>query len=144
MARRKAARRRRSPRKFSVLNALEAYTYSSIISRGVFGTSPVGFITGKDDFAYTETPAQYGANLAVGNTYSDASGFNQISLQEIISKPEMALGFAQVNLRRNLVPMAIQSFMTSITFRVGKALLRKPLANVNRNIMSPLGVGVKL
>ena len=44
MAPRKKKARRRS-RGFSLINALEAYTYASILSEGVAGTSPWGKLT---------------------------------------------------------------------------------------------------
>ena len=42
------------------------------------------------------------------------------------------------NLEANIVPMAISSLVTGVTFRFGKRLLRRPLANINRNIMTPV------
>ena len=50
MARRKAKRKtRRSPKMFSVINALEAYTYANILSSGIMGNTPYGFLTGEPD-----------------------------------------------------------------------------------------------
>lgn len=72
-------------------------------------------------------------------------GTNEISLGDMISNPGLALGQAAQNFQGALVPMAIQSALTSITFRLGKRLLRRPLANVNRNLVKPmLGAGVRL
>ena len=41
--------------------------------------------------------------------------------------------------------MAIASLLTNVSFRVGTRLLRRPINNVNTNIVKPLlGAGVKL
>lgn len=70
---------------------------------------------------------------------------NVISLQDIINNPGQSLGAAAQNFSGSLVPMAIQSALTSMTFRIGKRLLRRPLANVNRNLVKPaLGAGIRL
>jgi len=51
MARKKKRSRRRPA--FSILNALEAYVYATILTEGVAGTGPIGFITGEGDLGYT-------------------------------------------------------------------------------------------
>jgi len=50
-----------------------------------------------------------------------------------------------MNFQANILPMAIAGFTTSIGFKVGKRLLRKPIGSINRNIIVPaLGAGIKL
>jgi len=72
-------------------------------------------------------------------------GHGQISLGDMISQPDLALGQMASNFQNNLAPMAIAAFTTSVTFRIGKRLLRRPISNINRNIMKPaLGAGIKL
>ena len=44
----------------------------------------------------------------------------------------------QSNLKDNLPSMLIQSVTLSVTERVFKSVMRRPLANVNRNIVRPL------
>lgn len=135
--RKKTTRRRRT---FSLINALESYVYASIITENTLGTSPWGFITGATDIGYRES---FDQGLGVGST--SLVGTNEISLGDMISNPGLALGQAAQNFQGALVPMAIQSALTSITFRLGKRLLRRPLANVNRNLVKPmLGAGVRL
>ena len=135
--RKKTTRRRRT---FSLINALESYVYASIITENTLGTSPWGFITGATDIGYRES---FDQGLGVGST--SLVGTNEISLGDKISNPGLALGQAAQNFQGALVPMAIQSALTSITFRLGKRLLRRPLANVNRNLVKPmLGAGVRL
>ena len=139
MAPRKKKARRRS-RGFSLINALEAYTYASILSEGVAGTSPWGMLTGDTDIGmenYNDT--------GVGNPVYRTVGAKEISLGDIVSNPGLALAEMGNNLQSNLVPMAVASLVTGVGFRFGKRLLRRPIGNINRNIMKPLlGAGIKL
>jgi len=142
MARRKRKRSRR--KSFSVLNALEAYVYATILTEGVAGTSPVGFITGDADLMQTSIPI---SKPFAGEASSSlvTTGQGEISLGDILKEPSLALSTMASNFNNNLAGMAIAGFTTSITFRVGKRLLRKPINNINRNIMKPaLGAGIKL
>jgi len=124
----------------SILNALEAYTYATILTEGVAGTSPYGMITGATDLSYVNMN-----DTGVGNPSYQLTGQKEISLGDIVSNPGDALSVMSMNLQSNLVPMAIASLTTGIGFRFGKRLLRRPISNINRNIMKPLlGAGIKL
>lgn len=145
MAKRKG-KRRRSRKSFSVLNALEAYVYATILTEGVAGTSPIGLITGQTDLGMkagqTVTDSWHGAQSLTAPTLT---GAGEISLGDIMSEPSLALSTMSANFQNNLAPMAIAAFTTSMTFRIGKRLLRRPINNINRNIMKPaLGAGIKL
>jgi len=136
MAKRKRRSRRRAA--FSVLNALEAYVYASILTEGVAGTSPVGLLTGKTDLT-SKSFVEHGV------IQTSVTGANEISLGDIMSDPTLALSTMSSNFQSNLLPMALAGFTTSISFRVGKRLLRRPISNINRNIMKPaLGAGIRL
>ena len=142
MARRKT-KRRRSRRSFSILNALEALAYATILTEGVAGTSPWGFITGKGDLK----GAYEGQFLAMHTGTGAGTNGNgeEISLSDLATNPGTALTAMGMNFTNNLIPMAIAGFSTSIAFKVGKRLLRKPIGSVNRNIIRPaLGAGVRL
>ena len=76
-----------------------------------------------------------------GSAYKGATS---ISLSEIVQSPDIALSAMAQNFEQNYQAMAIQSLLTSVSFKFGKRLLRRPISNVNRNIMKPLGVGIKL
>lgn len=146
MARRKGKRKTRRSRSFSVLNALEAYVYATILTEGVAGTGPVGFLTGQSDLGMKAGTAS-GRPLYTGQTAEGMQivGAGEISLGDLISEPSLAVSTMAANFQNNLAPMAIAAFGTSITFRIGKRLLRKPINNINRNIMKPaLGAGIKL
>ena len=147
MARRKT-KRRRSRRSFSILNALEALAYAPILTEGVAGTSPWGFITGKGDLkgAYEgQFLAMHTGTGAGTNGNGEVTGAEEISLSDLATNPGTALTAMGMNFTNNLIPMAIAGFSTSIAFKVGKRLLRKPIGSVNRNIIRPaLGAGVRL
>ena len=142
MARRKKASRRRSPRAVSLLNVAESYAYANVLTSGLMGTTPVGFVTGATDLgmnkSITDSVGGYNTSSMV------AVGGGAISLGDIVSSPDQAFGIVQNNFMNNYQQMAVQSIGVGIGFRVGKRLLRRPINNVNRNIFKPLGAGFKL
>jgi len=133
MARRRKAKRRRGPKQFSVINAIEAYAYANLLTEGLAGTSPVGFITGTSDISMKTVSGA----LVV-------TGADQLSLQEMITSPGPAFAGMQTNFMANYQNMAVQAIGIGVGFKVAKKLLRRPISNVNRNIMKPLGIGIKL
>ncbi len=140
MARRKKASRRRSPRSVSLLNVAESYAYANILTSGLMGTSPVGFVTGATDLGYKAAPS-----LGIGRDAGMIQvGAGAISLGDIVSSPDQAFGIVQSNFMNNYQQMAVQSIGVGIGFKLGKRLLRRPISNVNRNIFKPLGAGFKL
>tara|TARA_B100001142_G_C14274061_1_gene632107 strand:- start:69 stop:494 length:426 start_codon:yes stop_codon:yes gene_type:complete len=141
MARRKSTRRR-TRRSFSIINALESLTYAEILSRGITGTGVFGFFTGDTDLAMKTTGV---STQFFDNTSMVISGQDEISLGDLLSNPSLAVGEMANNLSSNIVPMAVGAATTAITFNVGKRLLRRPINNINRNLMKPLlGAGIKL
>jgi len=140
MARKKKRSYRRKT--FSVLNALEAYVYATILTEGVAGTSPYGFITGAADLKMGRTSTGDSSRLSQQTGWQ---GAGEISVGDLMLEPTMALDTMAANFQNNLAPMAIAAFGTSITFRIGKKLLRRPISNINRNIIKPaLGAGIRL
>jgi len=140
MARRRKSSPRRRSRSVSLLNVAESYAYANVLTSGLMGTSPVGFITGASDLGY-KTPSVGAGMLA---PQAVMVGGDQISLGDIVSSPDAALGVVQSNFMTNYQNMAVQSLAIGIGFRLGKRLLRRPISNVNRNIFKPLGAGFKL
>jgi len=135
MARRKTTRVRRR-KSFKLLNALESLTYAEILSRGVAGTGIAGFISGKGDLGqnFIQTSGEY-----------ETVGADAISLSDIVQSPGLATSTMAMNLQKNIIPMAIGAATTALTFNVGKRLLRRPINNINQNLMRPLlGSGIKL
>jgi len=147
MARRKA-KRRRSRKSFSILNGLEALAYATIMTEGIAGTSPWGFITGdanlKGSFEGQFLQMTSGMNGGGGNGV-EVTGAGEISLGDLATNPGTALTQMGMNFQNNLLPMAIAGFTTAVGFKVGKRLLRGPISSVNRNIIKPaLGAGIRL
>jgi|TARA_R110000824_G_scaffold346007_2_gene532763 hypothetical protein len=141
MARRKSkAKRRRGPKMMSLINIAESYAYATILTEGLMGTSPVGVITGASDIK----AIQSSASRSLVSDYSTYSGTEEISLADLVASPDVAFSQINSNMMSNWQAMAIQSLTVGLTFKFGKKLLRRPVANVNRNIFKPLGMGVKL
>lgn len=101
------------------------------------GASPLGVLTGKGDIeSYSSTDRNYLASgAAVGSL---RPGAQVVSLMDIIEKPGDSLAVITGNARANLLSMAFQSFTFGFGFRIAKNLLRRPIANVNKNIMKPI------
>ena len=134
MARRKTTRRR--TKSFKLLNALESLTYAEILSRGIAGTGIAGFIGGQGDIAST---------YDTGGAMTGYSGTGSISLTDIVQNPGVSTSTMAMNLQKNIIPMAVGAATTALTFNVGKRLLRRPINNINANLMRPLlGAGIKL
>ena len=133
MARLKKSKRRRGPKMFSVISAIESYAYANLLTEGLAGNSPVGFITGGSDISYGSS-----------NGAMTVTGAGQLSLSEIITHPTTAFTGMQANFMANYQTMAVQAIGIGVGFKVARKLLRRPISNVNRNIMKPLGIGIKL
>ena len=134
MARRRTkAKRRRSPKKFKIINAIEAYAYANLLTQGLAGTGPVGFLTGQSDIV-----------VDYQNGAMTVSGAEQLSLTEIVTNPGVALAGMQTNFMANYQSMAVSAVTINLAFKLGKRLLRKPINTVNRELISPLGLGVAL
>ena len=139
MARRKKSRRRRD-NSIKLLNVMEAYAYADIGSRGIMGASPWEVITGGSSVG---TSKVYDSGLGLTSMVSSGVG-SEVTLTEILQHPDMAFSAMQSNAMANWQAMVIGSLGVSIGFKLGKKLMRRPIANVNRNIFKPLGIGVKL
>ena len=139
MARRRSAKRKapRRSRAISALNVLQSYMYLNILTQGLAGSSPIEMVTGATDLR-TES-STYGTQ-----TFSYTAGAGQISLGDIVQSPSLALEAFSNNFMSNYQSMAVQSIVTGLSFKFGKRLLRQPISNINRNIMKPLGLGIKL
>lgn len=142
MARKKKTRRRKPA--FSILNAIEALAYGSLITEGVAGTSITGFLFGDSDLGMNTTSVT--DSWHGSQTLSTSiTGAGEISLGDLVSEPSLAISTMTNNFQANILPMALAAFGISVSFRVGKRLLRKPISSVNRNLIAPaLGAGIRL
>ena len=140
---RKKKTRRRKPA-FSILNAIEALAYGSLITEGVAGTSITGFRfrdTNLGMSTTTVTDSWHGSQTLS----SSVVGAGEISLGDLVTEPTLAIQTMTTNFQNNILPMALGAFGISVSFRVGKRLLRKPISSVNRNLIKPaLGAGIRL
>jgi len=147
MARRKTTRRR-SPKSFKILNALEALAYGQIISVGITGGGLMEFLTGAQDLGTKTVDLGIGGFRPMSGESGSTSmvvGQDQISLSDFASEPTLAISQMTSNFTQNIVPMASAALFTGLAFNVGRRVLRRPINNINRNIMKPLlGAGVKL
>lgn len=129
MARRAKARRVRRRKTFSIVNGIFSLAYANILSTGLFGTNLITFFLGR-------TSAGYGGGFVSGPA---------IGIKELLDPGSGSFGQIVDNLSANLPNMLIQSVILGVTERVFKSVMRRPLANVNRNIVKPLlGAGVRL
>tara|TARA_R100000329_G_C7617651_1_gene219437 strand:- start:2772 stop:3176 length:405 start_codon:yes stop_codon:yes gene_type:complete len=131
--RRKKTTRRRSPKTFKIINAIEAYAYANLLTQGIAGTGPVNFLTGGSDIS-----------MDYSNGSLQVTGTDQLSLSEIVTNPGAAFSGMQMNFMQNYQNMAVQAVTISVGFRLAKRLLRKPISTVNRELIKPLGIGVAL
>jgi len=140
---RKKKTRRKKPA-FSILNAIEALAYGSLITEGVAGTSITGFLFGDTNLGMqttTTSDSWHGTQTLSTNLV----GEGEISLGDIVTEPSLAISQMTQNFQANVLPMALAAFGISVSFRVGKRLLRKPISSVNRNLIKPaLGAGIRL
>ena len=113
----------------SLINLAERYAYATTITSGVFGNSPVGLLGFGD--------------AGPGSTAMTTTN-GGLSLQSIISEPGSSFDTMQANFTANYQAMAVQAIGIGLTFKFAKKLLRKPISNVYRNLMTPLGIGVRL
>ncbi len=137
MARGRAKAKRRSrPRGFRVLAGLEAAAYASILSKGLMGTSIFGLF-GKEDIT---VPVTAGI-VDLSPTYYNPDG--AVTLADLVGSPDLAIMAIMDNARANLLPMAMASIATGVSFRIAKSVLRRPLSSVQRNLINPiLGKGL--
>ena len=96
------------------------------------GTSVVGLFTGQADI-----------RAPMNNQVQYVNKDGAITLSEIVATPDLALMAVMDNAKANIIPMAIASAATAVSFRVLKSVLRRPLRNVQNNLVNPfLGKGV--
>jgi len=126
MARRKAPRRRASPRGIKLLNVAQGFVQANIVTQTLMDVNPIQFLVG-----------DAGPTLMVGG--------GGISLLEIAKRPELLtqIGARAMN-PENIINIAVKSAVADIGFRFAKRALRRPVNLLNRQIFSPLALGVKL
>jgi len=146
MARRRMKRktqRRRSKSGFNLVNALELYVQTDVITRNVMGTNPFTALTGMESMTQKQTD---GRGMVTG--YITSTGYNPSAAS--VTLPELAgIGSATVgqgidtikaNFQANLFPMLIQSIGVRAGFAIGKKLMSKQRSFINNKMLKPLGL----
>ena len=143
----KAARRRRSTG-FRVISAIESYAYTSVITQGLFDASPVQFLTGADnvtDSALALTPEQTQSYFQMNPNLGADYGANPLSLRDIVGNPGFAANAIIGRGMANGINMALQAATINVGFRLFKNMLKRPLSNIQRNLIKPaFGATVRL
>ena len=121
--------KKRAPRRkkaaIGILNVSESLFQGSLITKLAFNLNPVEFLLGDSGVA--------------GITSSGGT-----SLTELVKDPSR---FEQVAMRftpEAVIMTGIQSAVGNAAFSAARRFLRRPISSVNRNIMTPLALGVKL
>ncbi len=100
------------------------------------GTSIFGLF-GKEDIT---VPVTAGI-VDLSPTYYNPDG--AVTLADLVGSPDLAIMAIMDNARANLLPMAMASIATGVSFRIAKSVLRRPLSSVQRNLINPiLGKGL--
>jgi len=108
--------------------------------RGTTGSGIISFFTGEGDIGIGP-----GETIGGITTYSQPVGVGEISLTDMMQNPSLALATVASNFKSNLLPMSLAAFSTSVSFRIGRRLLRRPLSSIQRNLIKPvLGAGIRL
>ena len=122
MVKRRAMRVRRPRKTFSLVNGVFSLGYANIISTGLFGANIAEFFLGRTSAGYGAMGFVSGSGIGIKELITDPSSLEQVS----------------ANLAKNLPDMLIKSLTLGVTERLFKQIMRKPLANVNRNLVVPL------
>jgi hypothetical protein len=143
--------RRRAKSGFNLVNALELYVQTDVITRNVMGTNPFTALTGMENIQGSKTMT--GTNQKTGQPFSyqvatTSYGYNPSGAS--VTLPELAgLGSATVgqgidtikaNFQANLFPMLIQSIGVRAGFAIGKKLMSKQRSFINNKMLKPLGL----
>ena len=137
---RKKTKRRRAKKQFSLWDAGVAIGNLTILSEGALGTSPLSFITGKQDLGM-KTSSGWGDMVLSGQT--TLTGADEISLADLLSEPALAYSQIANNMRSNAMGMAITAVGFNVGAKVVRRLLRQPINSSNKMIRQ-LGLGVQI
>ena len=149
MARRRMKRktRRRARSGFNLVNALELYVQTDVITRNVMGTNPFTALTGMESFdkSVRGTNSKTGAPMyAMQQTYGYNPSGASVTLPELAGLGSATVGQGidtiKANFQANLFPMLIQSIGVRAGFAIGKKLMSKQRSFINNKMLKPLGL----
>lgn len=150
MARRRTSRkkptRRRSKRGFNVVNAAELYLTTNVLTKSMFGATPLEFLTGRTSGFASYSTSQAGPAYQQ-NMYRPASDGSIMTLPELlgINSANTTVAFGTNDpilpqIQNNLANfggignVVAQTFLLKVGFTVGKKLLRKQRTVMNDGI----------
>tara|TARA_Y100000004_G_scaffold92375_1_gene103555 strand:+ start:3701 stop:4081 length:381 start_codon:yes stop_codon:yes gene_type:complete len=121
--RRKARRKRRSPKNFKLLTAAESYAQAALVTNTYLGSTPVEFLFGDAGFGFN-------------------TGRGEYSISEIARNPALlgTIGERFMDPQR-AAKVIVGGALINIGFRFGKRALRRSINAINRP-MRQLGIGV--
>ena len=121
--RRKAARRRRSPRNVKLLTVAESYAQASLVTTTYLGSTPLEFVFGDSGFGFN-------------------TGRGEYSISEIARNPAL-LGTIGARFMdpQKAAKVIVGGALINVGFRFGKKALRRSINAINRP-MRQLGIGV--
>ncbi len=67
-------------------------------------------------------------------------GWEQVSLGDLLGNPTMAIPQVQRNLMSNWQGILVASFFTSMSFRIARKVLRRPLSKINTGLFGKRGI----
>ena len=121
--------KKRTPRRkkaaIGILNVAESLYQGSLITKLAFNLNPVEFLLG---------------DSGVMDIGSDGG----TSLTELVKDPSRFDSVAARFTPEAVIMTGIQSAVGNALFRGARRFLKRPISSVNRNIMTPLALGVKL
>ena len=106
-----------------MIDALQAYSFASILSMGATGSGPIEFVTGKYDLG---TKTTYDVGLGVGSGLQ-VVGASNISLADVVNQPTLAFETIQSNVRQNWQAMFIDGATATVGFQLFKRQFRTHL-----------------
>jgi len=154
MARRKS--RKKAPRRrktgFNIVNALELYVQTDVITRNIMGTNPFTALTGMESFT-SGGGKGFGASPVTTQIGYYPQGAS-VTVPELLGLDKMtsvgtvnrAVPFGQgvdtlkANFQANLFPMIIQTIGVRAGFAIGKRLLSKQRSFLNNKVLKPIGL----
>jgi hypothetical protein len=149
MARRKTKKtRRRRSSNFNIINALELYVQTDVLTRNIMGTNPFTALTGMESNQVKAGP--------VAGSLGYYPQFKSVTLPELLGLDkkvpagvsgqsqivEFGQGFStmKANFSSNLFPMIVQTIGVRAGFAIGKRLLSKQRSFVNNKVFKAVGL----
>lgn len=137
-----STRRRRTPKKVNLGNALQNYLVLDAMTKGFFGTSAINFAT--EGWLRDRTS---GADFGAGNSWTlSASELIQSALGDSSHMSSQWQGMGGVsasvkhNLKRNGAMMAFSLIAIPVAFKYGRKILGKSLIRPANRLLAPAGV----